>query len=242
MRPFSILFHLGEPCPVGQVRPFLKGFTMFQPQNTSIKRDIAFVLAVAAAGFKLADSKSVTTEDGAAWRATLTDGRTKIVTVSNGGFGGPDESHFHASTPASKAADKASLATLYAVPEVVAAIRGHMLHVLDLDRQHNKVSEPDYIAAQNKIHTHLPSPTEENVELLVGRIAGVTGTINSFKRAIKTKLVVVFEGGDVKGEYVSYKLADTPANRERVKAQEKHRRIDYFIADLFSATNGLAGA
>lgn len=215
---------------------------MFQPQNTSIKRDIAFVLAVAAAGFKLADSKSVTTDDGAAWRATLTHGRTKIVTVSNGGYGGPDESHFHASTPAGKAADKASLAILYAVPEVVAAIRGHMLYELDLDQQHNKVSELDYIAAQNKIQTQLPSPTEENVEFLVGRIADVTGTVNSFKRAIKTKLVIVFDGGDAKGEYMTYKLADTPANRDRVKAQEKNRRIDYFVADLFSATNELAGA
>jgi hypothetical protein len=227
---------------VGQVRPFFKGFTMFQPQNTSIKRDIAFVLAVAAAGFKLADSKSVTTEDGAAWRATLTHGRTKIVTVSNGGYGGPDESRFHASTPASKAADKASLAILYAVPEVVAAIRGHMLHVLDLDRKHNKVSEPDYIAAQNEIQTQLPAPTEETVELVVSRIVFITGTVNSFKRAIKTKLLVVFEGGDAKGEYLSYKLEDTPSNRERVKAQEKTRRVDYFIADLFSATNESAGA
>jgi hypothetical protein len=227
---------------VGQVRPFFKGFTMFQPQNTSIKRDIAFVLAVAAAGFKLADSKSVTTDDGAAWRATLTHGRTKIVTVSNGGYGGPDESHFHASTPAGKATDKASLAILYAVPEVVAAIRGHMLYALDLDQQHNKVSELEYIAAQNNIQTQLPSPTEENVEFLVGRIADVTRTVNSFKRAIKTKLVIVFDGGDAKGEYMTYKLADTPANRERVKAQEKNRRIDYFIADLFSATNELAGA
>lgn len=215
---------------------------MFQPQNTSIKRDIAFVLAVAAAGFKLADSKSVTTEDGAAWRATLTHGRTKIVTVSNGGYGGPDESHFHASTPTGKAVDKASLAILYAVPEVVAAIRGHMLHALDLDRQHNKVSEPDYIAAQKEIQAHLPSPTEENVEFLVSRIADLTGTVNSFKRAIQTKLVVVFEGGDAAGEYMTYKLTDTPANRERVKAHEKTRRIDYFVADLFNATTEMKGA
>jgi len=52
----------------------------------------------------------------------------------------------------------------------------------------------------------------------------------------------VFEGGDEKGEYVTYKLADTQANRERVAAHEKNRKIDYFIADLFSATNELKGA
>lgn len=215
---------------------------MFQPQNTSIKRDVAFVLAVAAAGFKIADSRFITTEDGAAWRTTLVYGRTKIVTVSNGGYGGPDVSHFHASTPATKAADKASLAILYAVPEVVAAIRGHMLDELDLDRQHNNVSTLDYVAAQNEIQTQSPAPTEANVEFLVSRLADVTGKVNSFKRAIKTKLVIVFEGGDAKGEYTTYKLADTPANRERVKAQEKNLRIDYFVADLFSATNELAVA
>lgn len=215
---------------------------MLQPQNTSIKRDIAFVLAVAAAGFKLSDSKSVTTYDGIAWRATLTHGRTKIITVSNGGYGGPDQSHFHASTPAGKAGDKASLGILYAVPEVVAAIRGHMLYELDLDRQHDKISESDYIAAQNGIQTQFPSPTDENVEFLVSRIADLTGTVNSFKRAIKTKLVVVFEGGDAAGEYMTYKLTDTPANRERVKAHEKNRRIDYFVADLFNAETEMKGA
>lgn len=214
---------------------------MFQPENTSLKQDIAFVLAIAAAGFKLTDSKSVDTHDGPAWHATLTHGRTKIVTVSNGGHGGPDQSRFHATTPAGKAADKASLETLFVVPEVAAAVRGHMLFNLGLEQQYNKVSDFDYAAAEADIAARVPAPTEDNVEFLVGRIADIAGTVNSFKRAIKTKLLVVFEGGDQKGEYVTYKLTDTPANRERVRAHEK-RKIDYFIADLFGATNEPKGA
>jgi hypothetical protein len=213
-----------------------KGFTMFQPEKTSLKQDIAFILAIAAAGFKLTDSKSVDTHDGAAWHATLTHGRTKIVTVSNGGHGGPDESHFHATTDAGKAVDIASLKKLFAIPEVAAAVRGHMLFNLDLEQQYNKVAEFDYAAAQTDIADRVPAPTEDNVEFLVGRIADITGTVNSFKRASKTKLLVVFEGGDAKGEYVTYKLTDTPANRERVQAHEK-RKIDYFVSDLFSTTN-----
>lgn len=214
---------------------------MFQPEKTSIKQDIAFIVAIAAAGFKLTDSKSVNTDDGAAWHATLTHGRTKIVTVSNGGFGGPDESQFHATTLAGKAADKASLETLFAVPEVAAAVRGHMLFDLGLEQQYNKVSGFDYAAAEADIAARVPAPTQDNVEFLVGRIADITGTVNSFKRAIKTKLLVVFEGGDEKGEYMTYKLADTPANRERVRAHAKSK-IDYFIADLFGATNEPKGA
>jgi hypothetical protein len=214
---------------------------MFQPEKTSLKQEIAFILAIAAAGFKLTDSKSVNTDDGAAWHATLTHGRTKIVTVSNGGYGGPDQSDFHATTEAGKAADKASLEKLFAVPEVAEAVRGHMLFNLDLEQQYNKVAEFDYAAAQADIAARVPVPTEDNVEFLVGRIADITTSVNSFKRAIKTKLLVVFEGGDEKGEYMTYKLTDTPANRERVKAHAKHK-IDYFVADLFGATNEPKGA
>ncbi|MFC5550337.1 hypothetical protein [Massilia aerilata] len=214
---------------------------MSYTENNSLKQDIALVLAFAAAGFKLTDSKSVETHDGAAWHATLTHGRTKIVTVSNGGFGGPDESQFHATTEAAKAADKASLEKLFAVPEVAEAVRGHMLFNLDLEHQYNKVSDSDYHAAKADIAARVPVPTADNIEFLVGRIADVTKAVNSFKRAIKTKLLVVFEGGDEKCEYITYKLADTPANRERVRAHEK-RKIDYFIADLFGATDESKGA
>jgi len=211
---------------------------MFQTEQHSIKQDIAFFVAIAAAGFKLTDSKSVNTHDGAAWHATLTHGRTKIVTVSNGGHGGPDQSDFHATTPAGKAADKVSLETLFAVPEVAAAVRGHMLFNLDLEKQYSKVEGFDYPAAEAEIAARVPDVTEDNVEFLVGRIADIAGIVNSYKRAIKTKLLVVFEGGDAKGEYVTYKLTDTPANRDRVRQHEKNRTIDYFIADLFGSTNG----
>lgn len=215
---------------------------MFQPEKTSIKQDIALVLAIAEAGFKLTDSKSVDTHDGAAWRATLNRGRTKIVTVSNGGHGGPDQSHFHASTEGSKAADMASLEKLFAVPEVAVAVRGHMLFSLDLEKQYSKVEGFDYASAEADIAARVPEVTEDNVEFLVGRIADISGTVSSFKRATKTKLLVVFKGGDEKGEYVTYKCADTPANRERVKLHEKKREIDYFIADLFGASNESSAA
>lgn len=214
---------------------------MFQPENTSLKQDIAFVLAITATAFKLTDSKSIDSHDGPAWHATLTHARTKIVTVSNGGHGGPDESFFHATTDAGKAAENASLKMLFAIPEVAAAVRGHMLFNLNLEQQYNKAADFDYAAAQGDIAARVPAPTEDNVEFLVGRIADITGMVNSFKRAIKTKLIVVFEGGDAKGEYVTYKLTDTPANRERVKQNAKHK-IDYFVGDLFGASNQLSAA
>lgn len=215
---------------------------MFQQKTTSLRSEINFLLAIAAAGFKLTETKSIVTDDGACWRATLTHGRTKIVTVSNGGYGAPNESYFHATTPAGKAADKASLETLFAIPEVTSVIRGHMLSELDLEQEHSKVPGFDYTAAQAKIASRMPAPTQNSVEFLVSRVADTSGTITLFKRAIKTKLLVVFEGGDAKREYVTYKLTDTPANRENVKAHAKGRKIDFFIADLFSATNEPKGA
>jgi hypothetical protein len=56
-------------------------------------------------------------------------GRVKIVTVTNGGYGGPNESHFHTLT----AAGKGSLETLFAVAEVTCAVRRHMLRQLRLE-------------------------------------------------------------------------------------------------------------
>lgn len=215
---------------------------MLHHENNSLKRDIALVLTFTAAGFKLTNSKSVTTHDGACWQATLAHGRTKIVTVSNGGFGGPDETHFHANSDVSKTADKVSLEALFAIPEITTAVRTHMLFNLELQRRYDKLCESVYDIGKADIESRIPAPTNDNLEFLVARIADVIKTVNSFKKATATKLLVVFEGGDEKGEYVTYKLADTQANRERVAAHEKNRKIDYFIADLFSATNELKGA
>jgi len=214
---------------------------MFHSKQTSLKQDIAFFLAIAAASFKLTNSKSVDTHDGAAWHATLTHGRTKIVTVSNGGHGGPDQSYFHATTDAAKAADKASLESLFALPNVATAVRGHMLYKLELGQQFNKASEADYVAGQADIAAHVPVPTEDNIKFLVGRIADIEGMISKLKRAMKTKLLVIYEGDDTKGAYTEFKLSDTPHNRERVRLNAK-RKIDYYIADLFSATNKPEGA
>lgn len=203
-------------------------------QKTSLKQDIAFVLAVAAAGFKLTNNKSVDTDDGVCWHATLVHGRTKIVTVSNGGFGGPDESQYHATSAAGKAANKASLEKLFAVPEVLAVVREHLLYAVYLDRQVKNLSDADYEKRKAEIYATKPEPTDDNVELLVGRIADITGMVDKIKRAMKTKLLVAFEGDDAQGAYMVYKLLDTPANRARVQ-QHETRKIDYFVSDLFAA-------
>lgn len=215
---------------------------MLQTQNKSIKQDIQFITAIEAAAFKLTKSKSVTTEDGAAWRATLSHGRTKIVTVSNGGYGGPDACQFHATTPVGEAADKISLGLLLAIPEVTAAVQRNMMFKLNLTQKYGKISDGEYAQAKANIETSVPTPTEDNIEFVVGRIADINGTVNTLKRAIKTKLLVVFEDGDEKGQYVTYSLPDTPVNRERVAAHEKSRKIAYYIADLFSSTNEQKGA
>jgi hypothetical protein len=214
---------------------------MFQEDKISLKQDIAFALAVAAAGFKLTNSKSVQTDDGACWQATLVHGRAMIVTVSNGGYGGPDECQFHATTDAAKAAAKASLEKLFAVPDVLLAVRGYLVSGLNLERQFEGLSEADYEAKKAEIFATVPTPTNDNVEFLVSRIADIDGAVASFKRAMKTKLLVVFEGDDEKGQYMTYKLPDTPESRARVKEHVK-RKIDYFIADLFGAANQPTGA
>lgn len=212
---------------------------MFQPEKTSLKTDIALVIAVAAAGFKLTDSKSVDTEDGACWRATLVHGRTKIVTVSDGGHGGGTQSQYHAANPAAKAADKASLEKLYAVPEVTAVVRSDLLYSLELKKEfdrESKMTDADYAAAKADIESHVPVPTDETIESLIDKLAQATKFVEKIKRAMKTKLVFVFEGDDAKGAYVSCAIPDTAANRARLRKEQK-RSIDYFMADLFGSSN-----
>lgn len=210
---------------------------MFQ-HTRSLKNDIALFLATTAAGFRLTENKSAPTSNGAAWCASLMHGRAKIVTVTNGGYGGPNESHFHTLT----AAGKGSLETLFAIAEVTSAVRRHMLSQLASEKQYDKLSDPDYAAAIADVEARVPAATKNNVEFLVSYVADTGEMISSLKRAIKTKLVVVFEGGDSKYEYVAYNIIDTPANRERVKLQEKGRNIDFFIADLFNVPTASKGA
>lgn len=209
---------------------------MSQAEKYSIKNDIALVLAVAAAGFKLADHKSVDTDDGACWRATLVHNRTKIVTVSNGGHGGPDQSLYHATTDAGKAADKISLEKLFAVPEVAAVVRGNLRFDLDLKKEYDNVSEADYQAAKADIEAHVPMPNDDSLERFVDHLANSTKFAKKIERLMKTRLVFVFEGDDAKGGYASVAIADTPSNRDRVRQAQK-RPIDYFMADLFNATS-----
>jgi len=211
---------------------------MFQPERHSLKNDIALVLAVAAAGFKLANCRSVGTDDGACWHATLVHGRTKIVTVSDGGYGGGTESEYHSA--GGKTSVTADLEKLFAIPEVTAVVRGHLLYSLDLKQEFDKVSDVDYADAKAAIENSIPAPTDESVEALIDKLAQATRFADKIKRATKTKLVVVFEGGDAKGEYYSYAAPDTPANRAGVQRLD-NRPIAYFMNDLF-ASNGRSAA
>lgn len=217
---------------------------MFQPEKNSLKNDIALVLAVAAAGFKLTDSKSIDTDDGACWHATLVHGRTKIITVSDGGHGGGTESRYHATTPDAKVADKGSLEKLFAIPEVTAVVRSDLMYSLDLKKEFDrepKMTDADYAAAKADIESRFPVPTDESIESLIDKLAQATKFVEKIKRAMKTKLVFVFEGDDAKGAYVSCAIPDTPANRARLRKEQK-RNIDYFMADQFGPTNEPKGA
>lgn len=207
---------------------------MFQEPVISLKRDIALTVAVEAAGFKITNSKSIETEDGYAWYATLAHGRTKIVTVSNGGTGGDDQSDFHASTAGAKAADKLQLEKLFALPGVAEVVREHLLYNLNLNQQFNKVSDADYFACKDQIANAVPAPTVENVEYLVGYLDTALKIAKELKRALKTKLVYVLQGEDSKGEYRWYAVPDTPANRAGAQ-QRQGGKIDYFVADLFAS-------
>lgn len=234
MAPLFYLFPLGEPRPVWAGSSLFKGLSMSHTKTKfSLKNNIAFAVAVAAAGFKLTDNKAVNTDDGSCWRATLNHGRNKIVTVSNGGHGGPDHSLFHAKSEEGKKAAQASLNELFAINEVTAAVRQHLMFYLQMDLEHRDLPQAEFEKLKAAIMSEVPEPTETAVEFLVGRIADVGGTVDKLKRAAKKKLLVVFQGDDEKGQYMTYNLEDSPESRARVLAHAA-KPVDYFVSDLLS--------
>lgn len=204
-------------------------------KKTSLKRDILFTVAIAAAQFKLTDNKVVNTDDGACWRATLVHGRNKIVTVSNGGHGGLDHSQFHAVSERDKQVAEASLKELFSISEVTAAVRDHLMFYLNLDVEYKGLPQSEFEELKAHILSDIPEPTESAVEFLVGRIADVGATVDKMKRAAKKKLLVVFKGDDEKGHYTTYNLVDSAENRARVVAHAK-TPVDYFVSDLLAVS------
>lgn len=196
----------------------------------TLKKDIELVVAVANAGFKLVGSKSIGTDDGACWEATLARGSQKLVTVSNGGYGGPDEVRPLQTAKNSIASIKAALADFVSIPQVRQIILDYRISIeaitLDMDRCTNEELE----AKKAEILVGAVKADEESLGVIVGKLGDIKQTIAMLKRNLKTRILFVTAADEAKGQFSFVKGADTAANRETLK--RRHPDIDYFVADV----------
>lgn len=190
----------------------------------SFKTQIQLVAAVLAAGFKLVDHKRINTDDGYCWHATLSFGSQKLITVSNGGFGGPDEIAHHISPKSTKQSIDQALAVFAAIPEVRSIVTNFRIDVA-------KYSHPDpteFEAKKTEILASTTEFTEDDLGIVIDEFAAATADIKKYKAKLKTHILFAKAGADGDDDIYHVKAADTPRTREIL--QSRHQ-ILYFVAD-----------
>lgn len=197
----------------------------------SLKNQIETLSAIHTAGFKLVGSKSINTDDGACWTATLAFGTQKLVRVSNGGYGGPDETEYLANPKLPIDTIENRLATFFTLPAVQALVKEGMIKSEGYALEFKSITQEEFEAKKAKILAANVAVTDEAIESAVQFLADTCETVAKLKRSLKNHVCYVKEGGDAKGEWYACKTADTPANRQFIQMRDT---VDYFIADLLA--------
>lgn len=197
----------------------------------SIKSDNHWLRAIADAGYGLTNSKAVSARDGLCWHAILTHGRIKVVTASNGGYGGPDELDMCTDQKASPAALVELLEQFKRLPQFLDYARDMELEGLNLRRQFERITDVEFEEESAKIRSTVPRVNDDTVAAVIGRMADISTFEKKAKRDCMTKICVVTNVADQAHTYFAHKAEDNPVNRATVKAFYKDR-FGYFLADL----------
>lgn len=199
----------------------------------NLKATLEALISIRAAGYKLVNSKSIGTDDGSCWHATLAYGKQPIVEVSNGGYGGPDVLRFApgAKTPASELGKLLSAFTeLQAVQDY---LRQSKIDLAKMCQSLDARSDEELAAHIAELgEAKFDFKDDEDLGAVVGWMGDVGETIKSMKRQLKTKVIVI-DADEADGSYMSYKCADTPQNRAKIQAAHK-KPIGCFAADLLA--------
>lgn len=195
----------------------------------SLKNQIAAIHAIRTAGFKIVNSKSIPTEDGACWEATLAFGTKKLVRAFDGGFGGELEVDFLSTPKLSVDVIRSHLATFFALPPVQALLKESLIESEGYSLEFKTITQAEFDANKAKIMATDIAMSNETLELAMQALADSYETIARIKRKLKTHVVFVVKGDDEKGEWSGCKTDDTPANRAFL---QKRDNVDYFLADL----------
>lgn len=195
----------------------------------SLKNQLTSLAEIKAAGFKLVGSKSIPTGDGACWEATLAFGTQKLVRVSNGGYGGPDETVVLATPKLPAEAIRKHIATFFAIPAVQRLLKDSQIEMEGYSLEFKTITQAEFDTKKAAILANDVPVSNEGIEMAVQAMADIHESLASIKRKLKTTICYVKKGGDAKGEWYCCKAADTPDNRAYI---QKRDDVDYFLADL----------
>lgn len=195
----------------------------------SLKKQITSLREIKAAGFKLVGSKSIQTDDGSCWEATLAFGAQKLVQVSNGGYGGPNETDVLATPKLSAETIRARLASFFEIPAVQQILKDSLIESEGYSLEFRTITQAEFDVNKAAILAADVPVSKDNVELAVEAIADLDESLKQIKRRLKTCICFVSEGDDASGNWRWAKAADTPANRAIL---QKRDNVEYFLADL----------
>jgi hypothetical protein len=196
-----------------------------------IKSSLALLAAVQAAGFTITKDKAIDTHDGYAWHATLNFGKKPIVTVSNGGYGGPDEFDYHVD----RQQVDALLQPFYAIEPVKNEVRDHLFGVETIHFDPATATPEQKAEHEKKRAEFMVRPVqfkEGDLGNIIDALRHAKEIAKDLKRQAKTHILVLKKDQLENGSYTKWKVLDTPENRENILKAAGGGEIDCFIADL----------
>ena len=197
----------------------------------SLKNALNIARAIQAAGFKIVGSRSIRTEDGHCWEATLAYGSHKLVRAGNGGHGGDDEIHYLNTAKLSVEAIRNRLVAFFELPEAQEMLKHALVVSLGFSLEFGTIIQPEFDERKAIILAHPVELADETVVEAIMSMCATNDLIKAAKRDVKSKLCAMLEGDDAKETWRTWKAPDTPETRAKVQA---HNKVDCFVADLIA--------
>lgn len=195
----------------------------------SLKKAFHIDRAIKAAGFKIVGSKSINTDDGVCWEATLAYGTLKLAKASNGGFGGEDEIGYLQSPKADLQQIRKHLQQFVDIPEAQEMLKHALIVGEGYSLEFGTITQAQFDAKKAEILANAVQLNDETVIAAIMAMCATNDVLKVAKRDVKTKLCAMLEGDDAKETWHTWKAPDTPQYRASVQA---HNKVDCFLADL----------
>jgi hypothetical protein len=196
---------------------------------SGILKVLKLLSEITAAGYKLTETKAINREDGYCWTATLCFGKKKLVTVSNGGHGGPDEFKYYSTPSEGYKGILIDLSKLYSTEAIKEYCRDYHISMEKFSLDAKKITAEQFAAIKDKILNSEIVVDQDMLGSIVDEIRSAKEENAKLKRMFKTKTAWLKKGGEEGNEYVSIGFVDTP--ERRLSLQNKYPDIGIFLND-----------